>query len=100
MELFSDPRTITAEDWPQLQWLVYALWIMLACNVTFACFMLLSHIIIPSMTATGHMKLSAQKMRPALTVIALLVLAGTVCVMLSFVQNLPIIYTIYPHKLN
>ena len=96
---FTDPRAITGVDWPDLQILVYALWGIAACNFTFAIMMLLSHIVIPSLQATGHVKPSATVARPILTLIALILLAGTVFFVVTFLQKLPIAYDVYPHKL-
>ena len=79
--------------------LVYLLWGLVVCNVTFAGSMLLAHIVIPSLQATGHVKQSASVARPILTVVALVALAGTACVVFNFLQYLPILYQIYPHKI-
>lgn len=96
---FTDPRTIIGADWAPLQALVYLLWGLVICNVAFAGLMLLGHIVIPSMYATGHIRRSALGWRWPLTVVALLFLAGSVFMVVNFLGYLPAIYEIYPHKL-
>lgn len=95
-----DPRTILGiADWQPLQTLVYALWGLVICNVTFAGFMLLGHIVIPSMYATGHAKRSALAWRVPFTILALLCLVGSAYMVYLFLTNLPITYDIYPRKI-
>ena len=95
-----DPRTILGPlDWTPLQALVYALWGLVICNVTFAASMLLGHIMIPSMHATGHLKGSALALRIPFTILAVLCLFGTAVAVYVFLSNLFITYDIYPNKI-
>jgi hypothetical protein len=99
-ERFMDPRTILGPaDWAPLQALVYALWGLVICNVTFAASMLLGHIVIPSMHATGHLKGSALAFRIPFTILAVLCLCGSAVMVYIFLSNLPITYDIYPQKI-
>jgi len=86
-------------DWQPLQILVYALWGLVAGNVAFAGFMLLGHIVIPSMYATGHAKRSALAFRIPFTLLALCCLAWSAFMVYLFLTNLPITYDIYPRKI-
>ncbi len=79
--------------------MVYALWGLVAGNVSFAGLMLLGHIVIPSMYATGHAKKSALAFRVPLTLGALCCLAFSAYMVYLFLSNLPITYDIYPRKI-
>ncbi len=97
-----DPRAITGFDWPFIASLVNfptGLWGLVFFNYSFASLMLLAHVIIPSLVATGHIPVSLQRARPVLTVVGALCLVGSACVMVNFINTLPIIYDIFPERL-
>jgi len=52
------------------------------------------------MQATGHVKASASAFRPVFFLLGLVALAGTVYCVLTFVNNLSVVYAVYPHKIQ
>ena len=96
-----DPRVITAADWTVISSLTSwwgGLWGLVICNYLFATSMLLAHIIIPSLVASGHIPATLHRARPALTVFGVICLIGTTLVVLNFLNNLAVIYDIYPRR--
>ncbi len=94
-----DPRTMTSADWPSVAWLVTLLWVVMVCNVGFATCLLLSHAAVPSLLATGHLKPSLAKLRPAIYVIGFGALVVTAWAVLNWVNTLPVVFSVYDKRL-
>ena len=73
--IFLDPTAITAEWWIELASLLRSLWLAAFFVVIFASNMLLSHNLIPSFTATGHIGESWGRVRPILYGVAVVSVA-------------------------
>lgn len=100
LEFLRDPlRTITSADWQDLAFLVQLLWFLVILNVGVGFLMLLAHAVIPSMVATGHISRRLRSTRPILTLVALVLFAGTLFVLYNWVTYMATPYTIYPHRL-
>ena len=97
---YVDPAAITAEQWKIFETLVYCLAGIAICNFTLAVMFLFGNVVIPSMQATGHVKASASAFRPVFFLLGLVALAGTVYCVLTFVNNLSVVYAVYPHKIQ
>lgn len=96
---YVDPRTITGQDWPGLQLLVYLLWGFVIFNVGFAFFMLFGHAIIPSLIATGHLPRRFHNIRPIIYVVGVGIFLAAVVLISSWVFNLTTVYQVYPKRL-
>ena len=94
-----DPRTITSVDWTSVSSLVALLWVVVVCNVIFATCLLVGHAAAPSLLATGHLKPSLAKLRPAIYVIGFLALIGTAVAVFSWAGGLRVVYSIYDKRL-
>lgn len=95
-----DPKTITGLDWPGFQALVTFLWLLVIFNVGFAGAMLFGQGVIPSLITTGHLPRGLGNYRPLLILLGFLSLAVAVFVLLSWFGSLPVVYEIYPTRLQ
>ena len=94
-----DPRTITGGDWSKISALLFFLWLVVICNVSFAFAILSGHTIIPSLTATGHIPAAFHRIRPFIYVFGLIALGVAVFALGNWLIGLGVSYDIYPRRL-
>ena len=91
-----DPGFITSSDWKAVSELLATLWLILGSALGFGGSMLLAHGMIPSLVATRDVDATAARMaRPALYVAALAFLALALISVLTFVDSLGGLTSIY-----
>ena len=66
-----DPATLSNSEWSGIGSLLTNLWVVVLFIVLFATNILLGHNFIPSLLATGHIPVSAQKARPIFYLLAM-----------------------------
>ncbi|MBI4233180.1 MAG: hypothetical protein HY686_01925 [Chloroflexi bacterium] len=94
-----DPQAITNADWSRIGPLLKFLWLYLLFIIGFASSILLAHIVLPSLIATGDLpeivRQRAEKLRPLLYLTALIALLGALAWMGNAVARAGLIAHIY-----
>ena len=81
-----DPAPLANAEWLEIGKLLSSLWGMVALIVFVATNILIGHIFIPSLVASGHLPDVAQKTRPMFYVLAIAAFGGTIFLLSEVVE--------------
>lgn len=81
-----DPTGLTNPEWTEIGELLTNLWMMVAAVIFLATNILIGHIFIPSLVATGQIPENAQRARPVFYVLALAAFAVGLFLLLQVID--------------
>ena len=90
-----DPQPLSSADWSQVEATLGFLWLLWLSVVSMALLLLVAHAIIPSLSATGHIRPQIARARPVVYAAAAAAAAVALFAFIGFVSASEVLRTIY-----